>query len=159
MHPHELVWTENAAAQTMAPCPETPKKKPPPPTRPAAFWLWSGSRHRPSPRAAVRAKVAMGEGKRVGLPRPVELRLSHQATNDKGRPMNEEFPKPFIPDTRNYAREIAERLDGQDRALELLAGLAKETTALLSALTKQQQDHALLLAKIADLLAARQPPQ
>ena len=67
--------------------------------------------------------------------------------------MNNEFPKMVIPDTRNYAQEISDRLNGQDRVLEELAGWAKETNALLAALTKQQADQLLLTQRLALQLA------
>lgn len=71
--------------------------------------------------------------------------------------MKHELPKMVIPDTRNYAKEIADRLDGQDRVLEELAGWAKGTNALIAALTKQQADQLSLLERLAQQLAEQQP--
>lgn len=71
--------------------------------------------------------------------------------------MKHELPKLVIPDTRNYAKEIADRLDGQDRVMEKLAGLAQETNVLLASLIKQQADQWSAIERLSREVAEQQP--
>ena len=57
------------------------------------------------------------------------------------------------PPATNYAQEIANRLNGQDRILGELVGWAKETNALLSDLVKQQAQQQLLTQKLVEVVA------
>lgn len=65
---------------------------------------------------------------------------------------------PHIPHFPNYAQQIADRFDGQERVLNELAKWAKETNALLGSLVEQQRTQAELLERLALKLASQQPP-